>query len=271
MRRRGQLARSLLLGTCLLFTAYTPAWSEEATLKACGHQDYPPWNWHSQGEIRGACADVTRELFGRLGIGVDLSYVGPWKRCQKAVEEGDVDVNICAFINPARQTYSDFTATPMGYNQNAVFVSKDNAFGFNRWADLSGKQAAMVLGVSIGEQFDTFLKNNVNIEWVPDYKSAFMMLKHRRVDFVPFGRESGLTKLATLNMSDDIVPLDHPITTGNLYISISKKSRFKHLLPEINAMIQEPGYRQWVTELLKTNIEKYSAEQARLRSSIKNN
>ncbi len=264
MRRGDQFVKNILAGICLIASAISasfPAWSDESQLKACGHQDYPPWNWESQGQIQGACADVTRELFGRLGVKVDLSYVGPWKRCQKAVEKGDVDVNICAFINPERQTYSTFTATPMGYNQNAVFVKKGNEFPFTQWADLKGKRAAMVLGVSIGQAFDTFLASSVQVEWVPDYKSAFMMLNHGRIDFVPFGRESGLTKLATLNMSADIIPLEHPITTGNLHISISKKSRWRHLLPEIEKMLQAPGYRQWVKDRLNKNIQIYSAEQ----------
>ena len=48
------------------------------TLSACGHHDYPPRNWLSDGKIIGVCAEVVSTLYQRLGFNVDLSYVGPW-------------------------------------------------------------------------------------------------------------------------------------------------------------------------------------------------
>jgi len=82
-----------------------------STLTACGHHDYPPWNWHADGKIVGVCAEVVSTLYQRLGLKVDLSYVGPWARCQQKVAAGEVDINICALRNEERSRYSRFTQT----------------------------------------------------------------------------------------------------------------------------------------------------------------
>lgn len=237
------------------------AWSDQPMLKACGHEDYPPWNWRSDDQIVGACAEVVQTLFGHLGVRVDLSYVGPWKRCQKAVEQGSVDINICAFINPEREIYSTFIDTPMGQNQNAVFVRKGAEFRFEEWSDLSGKQGALVLGVSLGGELDEFLEKNTRIERVATFHSAFKMLQRSRVDFVILGRESGQAMLASFDMESEIVPLQTSVTSGNLYISMSKKSDWRKLLPEIEQLMNAPGYSEFVERLLRKYTRKYALEQ----------
>jgi polar amino acid transport system substrate-binding protein len=69
---------------------------------ACGHHDYPPWNWKKGNKIVGVCAKITETLLARLGVNIDMPYIGPWKRCQKYIETGQVDINICSFINVER-------------------------------------------------------------------------------------------------------------------------------------------------------------------------
>jgi len=74
------------------------------------------------------CAEVVETLFGKLGVEVNWFSVGPWKRCLKHVEENQVDINICSFINPKREQHSKFITTSMGYNENAIFVKKAMSF-----------------------------------------------------------------------------------------------------------------------------------------------
>lgn len=242
---------------CLLITSSFAAGN---TLKACGHHDYAPWNWKSDNKIIGACAKVTEELFNRVGVEVDLTYVGPWKRCQTLIEEGLVDLNICSFINENRKEYSDFIMTPMGFNENAIFVKKNKQFSFRKWEDLAGKKTAMVLGVSIGETFDNFLESRTELTRVSSFFQSFHMLARERIDFVPVGRFSGLAMRDSLGLDDIIVDLPEPLLPGKLYISMSKKSPHLHLLPEIEKFMQSDGYYPWVLELLKEYTAVYAQE-----------
>jgi polar amino acid transport system substrate-binding protein len=226
----------------------------QESVSACGHHDYPPWNWEKDGKIVGACAEVTEKLFTQLGVKVDLSYIGPWKRCQKNIEVGRIDINICSFINPTRQSYSRYIAKPMGYNENAIFVKKGKEFSFSQWSNLKGKIGVMMRGVSIGYNFDHFLKENVKLMRVNSNRQVFGLLELERADFAPYGRYSGIAFLKSINQEQNYSILKTPVDKGKLYISMSNKSKYLHLLPQIEVLMQQPTYDDWVNELL----EKYA-------------
>lgn len=245
----------LALGLATFLLVISSSLYSQEFVSACGHHDYPPWNWKKDGKIVGACAEVTEKLFAKLGVKVDLSYSGPWKRCQKNIEAGRIDINICSFINPSRQSYSTFITSPMGYNENVIFVKKGREFSFSNWSDLKGKVGVMMLGVSIGEDFDHFLKEHVNLIRVNSNRQVFALLELERADFSPYGRYSGLTLLKSLGQERQFSILETPVVKGKLYISMSNKSKYLHLLPQIEALMQQPSYDVWVDDLLK----KYTA------------
>jgi polar amino acid transport system substrate-binding protein len=230
-----------------------PVYAQDSA-SACGHHDYPPWNWKDGDKIVGVCAEVTETLFAQLGVKVDLSYVGPWKRCQKGLESGKVDINICSFINNQRQAYSTFITSPMGFNENAIFVKKGKEFPYKTWSDLKSKTGAMMLGVSIGKDFDRFAEKNIDIIRVGSNYQAFGLVELERADFTPFGRYSGLALLKSMDQQNNFSVLATPLVKGKLYISMSHKSKYLPLLPELEALMQEESYHHWVNALL----EKYT-------------
>jgi len=145
----------------------------------------------------------------------------------------------------------------MGLNENAVFVRKDKKILFSAWSDLQDKIAGMVLGVSIGEEFDHFLAHHTRVERVRTFIQNFQKLAVNRVDFIPTGRFSGKAMLHAFDLSDKIIDLPHPILTGKLYISMSKKSKHLYLLPKIDRMLQDEKHLEWVDMLLKKYIQIY--------------
>jgi len=226
--------------------------AELPVVKACGHHDYPPWNWERGNRIVGACAEVTRRAIERLGYRVDLSYVGPWKRCQAMVASGEVDVNICSFRNAEREAYSVFAEPRMGQNRIAIFVRKPQAAQrrFDGWSDLKGLRAGLVLGVSMGKEFDDFLEQNTRIERVVSVRQTLSMLALDRVDFAPFGWEAGLIEVERNGLGGQVVPLAQPALVGELYVSVSRKSPLAARVQEIGAYFARPEYRVELDALL---------------------
>jgi len=247
----------------ILFMLSSILYAQES-VSACGHHDYPPWNWHKDGKIVGACAEVTQTLFAKFGIDVDLSYIGPWKRCQRAIQAGKIDINICSFTNPARQAYSQFITTPMGYNDNAIFVKKGREFSFSNWDDLKGRVGIMMLGVSLGEDFDRFLAQNIKLVRVNTNRQVFGLLERERADFAPYGRYSGAALLKSRGQDKLFSILEPPAIKGELYISMSKSSQYLHVLPQIEALMQQPGYDDWVIKLLEKYSTVYANDQLNL-------
>lgn len=232
--------------------------TQATTLSACGHHDYPPWNWKKDNQIVGVCAEVASTLFKKLGVTLDLSYTGPWARCQEQIRNGSVDVNICSFINSEREQYSTFATTPMGYNENAIFVKKGKEFPFTNWENLAGKTAVMVRGVSIGSEFDHFIENNTQIIRLNNYHQSFTMLMKGRADFLPVGRFTGLAMRNKFGMNQDIVALDWPILVGELYISMSHNSPHIELIHEIQKQIDTPEFNAYVEGLIPQYIQSYT-------------
>jgi polar amino acid transport system substrate-binding protein len=247
---RWSLSRALAWGFAV-FTGLASA-ADLPVVKACGHHDYPPWNWQRGDQIVGACAEVTRRAIERLGYRVDLSYVGPWKRCQAMVASGEVDVNICSFRNAEREAYSVFTEPRMAQNRIAIFVHKPQAAQrrFEGWSDLKGLRSGLVLGVSMGKEFDDFLEQNTHIERVVSMKQTLNMLAMGRVDFAPFGWEAGLIEIERNGLAGRIVPLAQPALVGELYVSVSKKSPLASRVQEIGAYFMRPDYPAELDALL---------------------
>lgn len=229
------------------------------TVKACGHHDYPPWNWRDDQQIVGACAAVAKRAIERLGYRVDLSYVGPWKRCQEMVASGEVDVNICAFRNAERESYSVFAEPRMGQNRISVFVGRNwpRERRFENWQDLEGLRTAVVLGVSTGQAFDDFLATRTKIQRVASVRQMLLMLDADRVDFVPFGHEAGLMEIERNGFAGRIVPLERPALDGELHLSVSKKSPLAARINDIGAYFARPGYPQELAALLAAHHRRY--------------
>ena len=244
------------------FTSQAAPPDARPVVKACGHHDYPPWNWLHDGQIVGACAAVARSAIERLGYRVDLAYVGPWKRCQALVRSGEVDVNICAFRNPERESYSLFVEPRMGQNRIAVFVSKARAASmpFNKWDDLKGLRTGLVSGVSMGPEFDQFLEQHTHVERVQSIDSMLKMISVSRVDIVPFGWEAGSIAIERSGLAGAVVPLQQPALVGELFLSVSRKSPLAARLPEIGMYFSRSGYPDELRRLLEEHSRAYLKE-----------
>jgi polar amino acid transport system substrate-binding protein len=258
------LMRHAVLSLSLAMLTAVTSLASAREVTACGHHDYPPWNWLRGNEIVGACADVTRKVFNQLGHEVKLSYVGPWKRCQAMIAAGEVDINICSFKNAERESYSRFVDVPMGINPIAIFVKKERAFPFEKWADLSGKRSGVVNGVSMGVDFDRFLATQTRLERVNDPVQNLRKLVADRIDFAPLGLEAGLLQIRLYGFEGRIAPLPHPALEGKLYISISSKSGdLLRQIPDIERYLSRPEYPQEISALLKQHNEQYVREAAK--------
>lgn len=231
-------------------------------VKACGHHDYPPWNWEHEGQIIGACASIATRAIERLGYRVDLRYLGPWKRCQMLVETGQVDVNICAFSNAERLARTVIVEPRMAQNPIAVFYRKGTRepTWFTQWDDLKGLRTGLILGVSMGPEFDDFLTGHTTVERVPNLESVMKMLNLGRVDIAPFGLEAGKIALDGLGLHERIVPAAKPALVGDLYLFVAKNSPLASRVEEIGRYFTRREYADELAQDLAFYRKAYLAE-----------
>ncbi|MFT2090530.1 substrate-binding periplasmic protein [Paraglaciecola sp. 2405UD69-4] len=244
-----------LLLSNIIFSQIALASNE--VIKACGHHDYAPWNSLQSDKIVGLCADIATELYRRIGYEVDLTYIGPWKRCQKLIENGAVDMNICSFKNFTRTEYSVFMPHPIASNENALFIKADSKIGHQSLADLNGLIIGKVRGVSFGDEVDNYLSRHAILVVVEDYSKLFKMLLLGRVEAFIFSRESGKDFITKHNLQSRITDLPKPIVIGDLHISLSKKSKHLATVSDINRIFLTDDYQKWQAKL----FDKYQYSQ----------
>lgn len=236
----------------------SPALRAEPVATACGHHDYAPWNWQQGGRIVGTCADIVQRAFASAGVSVRFDYVGPWPRCQALVAAGRVDINICAFRNAEREAYAQFVPVPMGNNEVAAFVRSDAGWTLHGWDDLKGRRVGLVNGVSMGAELDQFLQQHTTIDRANDFSASLRKLALGRVDVVPFGREAGKLAVARLGLAGQVRDLPQPLLHGQLYISVSKQSRWLlPYLPAIQHYLEKPDYPRQLQQSLQLQHRRY--------------
>ncbi len=242
--------------------------AEPIQLSACSHTDIPPWTWTNGNEIIGVCAEITQSLFEQLGAKVDLSYTGPWRRCQENIKRGRIDVNVCIVRNKEREEYSEFMQTPVTYVEIALFVKSGREFPFTDREDLIGKKVGLILGQSVGQGLDDFLTKNTEVERTPTFEQNFKKLAAGRIDAVVFDRLVGTAVVESLGLTTEVVALPTPISKSGRYISMSRKSRYLHLLPEIDKLILGEGHDERVKSLSKKYMQVFAEDRQHKTSQI---
>jgi polar amino acid transport system substrate-binding protein len=167
------------------------AWADD-TVMACGETSFPPFNWKEGEKIIGAAPETARLIFKDLGLDFDCRDRGPWKRCQLYVKTGEVDMFVAGYMNDERKQYAVFPKVYLYEDPAAVFVMKGNEFTFEKWEDLSGKKIGRLLGGTLGKDFDTFIEQNLRVEYVVSWIQNFKKLELGRIDFFAIGLYPGI-------------------------------------------------------------------------------
>lgn len=258
----GLMSRKLILNKFVVFTTLfvlgNSGFAGEP-LKVCGHPDYPPFMWQQAGHTVGLATEIAQIIFQELNITVDNRFDGNWSRCQKEVELGRIDLIVSAYITDERKGFADFTANYISDDPAAVFVMKGKEFKFEQWEDLIGKSMGGILGGSLGSDWDNFTVAKLNVVNVSTRAQVFKMLEKGKIDFTPLGLFTGQIQIEKLKYQGRIVPLDHPITTGYLYVAMSKKSPFLRHLPYISKRLLELRKDGTINRLRDKYVSEYAA------------
>lgn len=223
----------------LLILISLPVSAATKNLKACGHPFYPPVSWTSDHQLHGLAAEVSRQIFSELGYQITFVADYLWKRCLREVELGNADIVVAAYRIPSRESFLEFSQQPVIADHVALFINNDNPIDFNSLDDIKGKTVGLLLGDSFGHQFDQFLLQHTEIEFVARNHQNFAKLAHQRIDFMPLGRLSGQLQSQKLGYHPQISPLDLRVATEYYYLAIGRKSGLAEHLPYINKRLEE--------------------------------
>lgn len=206
-------------------------------IRYCDYPVYPPISWSDGKQVRGLAPSVVKSVLGHLGYEVDIVVLGNWKRCLLDAAEGRVDV-VLAYDTAQREQSMRFSTVPVLREEVAVFVNRKNPVKFERLEDLGNYRGGLLFGESYGLDFDRFVAQHDNIEWVSDSRQNFGKLIRGRIDFITQERRTGQLFVEHLPGAADIVALPHSLSVDYLRVAVSRRSALAKRMPEIDAELQ---------------------------------
>lgn len=240
---------------CIVFSAQLLA---RESISLCGSPNYPPFNWVSKGRVIGVGPSLAKMIFSELGIDVKNHFQGNWARCLKDIETGKAQLFTSGYRTVEREKFTVYSNTPMYSDSQVVFVWKDRKFKFENWSDLKRRRAGILHGVSLGDKFDKFMKENLYVERVSTRRQNFQKMELDRIDFDIIGHLPGIIQVKKLGYEGKIITLKTPITTENLYFGISKKSLFQKHIPYIEKRLKEFHKDGTIKQLVEQHLKIYS-------------
>lgn len=242
--------------------------SQCSVLVASGNPEYPPFLWRDPQypeRLIGANADLMEQLGKALGVTIHVRYAGSWARAQEEARLGRIDLLAGAFLTPERQKLMDYIQPAFLTTDNVVWVRKGEAFSYARWADLQGHTGGTLVNNSFGAAFDTFAEQHLNLEEVPSVAQAFQKLVLGRTDYALYERFPGLATAARLGLTDNLQPLEPPVSSEGLFLTLAHASPCYG--PELRGQLQEKMTELTASgipqRLLQRNLQRWQAQQTK--------
>jgi polar amino acid transport system substrate-binding protein len=208
------------------------------TAKISGHPEWPPIMYRFGDKIIGAGPEIIAKIFAEIGLTADFDYAGSWDEVQDKARSGEIDFLVAAYSTEERKTYMEYSV-PYTFDPVILVVKKGRGFSYEIWSDLLGLKGVATLGDSYGQQFDDYLKNNLDVDVVVTPEEAVSLLKNNQADYFIYSLYSAERMMQFKNLSEEVEILPEYVSTENFYLTVSKKSPFVKYLPLINSLLEK--------------------------------
>jgi polar amino acid transport system substrate-binding protein len=236
--------------TTILLTA--PSTWAAAPMIISGNPDSPPVSWDKNGKLMGVGPELATKILSELKTPFSLQVAGNWQQVQDKTRDGAVDMIVAAYKNKERQEYMDYSI-PFMESPVVIVVKKGSKFPFSSWKSLIGKKGVAHSGESFGEKLDAFIKSDLDVNYLP-YERAFQMLAEDTADYLIIDLYPAIIYSKLLQAENKVEFFDTPASIQHFHMTISKKSPYVKLLPEINKKIAEMQEQKYIKKLI---VEQY--------------
>lgn len=223
---------SLLVSCATLFCLSALNSFAADTFIVSGNPKAPPVMWEEYNKLTGVGPDIARSILTELNLDYDIRVEGDWQQVQDKCKNGEVDMIVAAYKNDERAAYMDYSI-PYLPQPTVIIVAKGKEFPFGRWESLIGKKGVSNIGESYGQEFDTFIKEKLDVQFVA-FERALQLMNRGEADYLIVDMYTALIYARLLQGDEAITILEPPVTTQNFHITIGKKSPLAVQMPAID-------------------------------------
>jgi polar amino acid transport system substrate-binding protein len=231
-----------------------------AKIISTGHPQYPAIAFKQGDNIVGAAPSLVEAIAKDLKIPLESKYMGTWADAQAAAKDGKADMIVGIYYNDDRAQYLDYIQPAFIFDPVVVFVAKDKKFPYKDQNDLIGKKGATNQGESYGNEFDTFIKDKLNVERTDGLDAAFDDLVTGKVDYVIAGYYPGSAEVAKMGLKDKVEALDPGLLSAEMFVAFSKKSPCASLAPKFGEGITKLTTDGSFNQMLTGSIAKWDED-----------
>lgn len=117
-------------------------------------EEYPPYEYIEDGEVKGINIDLIREAFRRMGL-VPFFEPRPWKRALFELSEGTILALSSGFKTTERERFAYFPSEGLSMEEVVVMTRADNNITMSSLKDLRGLRIGLRTDYSYGLEFDS--------------------------------------------------------------------------------------------------------------------
>ena len=224
----------------LLLTATTAAgaFADQpiSRLKFVTDDNFMPFAFVENGQIKGIDCDIVMEMGQRMGISISIELV-PWKRLLLMTRTGACDGGFSLFKTKEREEFGIFAfPVPLHQSTYCIFVKSGEEFPFRGIWDLYGKRVGKDRGFAISDDFDDAIsRNKFQVEEVESVKNNIKKLMAGRIDCFVGNYYTTIYYMKKLELFGRIIRLLRPATEErNCYLVLSKNGP----LPNKNRLLE---------------------------------
>lgn len=205
------------------------AWADCERLKMGGVDQYTPYYWQPSGaqahdmRLEGALSQLIAKIGDSIGVPIDVGFVGPIARAQEELRLGNIDMMSGLFYTEERNQTMEFLHPPLAHSHSRAWVHKHSDITIDSIADLANYTGIAVTGYSFGDDFDTYLKEHLNVLRVRSIEQLVRLVASKRVDYMLYEELPGQLYIDFYNGSD-LMMLPLELSTEGIHIALSKKS-----------------------------------------------
>jgi polar amino acid transport system substrate-binding protein len=254
MSKKNVIFIIILIVVAFFSVKYFMGDNKSQTLVASGHTDWAPIMYQEDNKIIGAGPEIVTKIFDELGVKVSSKYVGSWDVVQEKTKGGSIDVIVAAYKTAEREAYMDYSI-PYTIDPVVLVVRKGIDFAYEDWEDLADKKGVVMTGDSYGQDFDDFIDEELVVKEVGTPGEAFSILEKEEADYFVYALYSAENYIFQNNLSDKFEMVSKYISAEYFYLTISKKSPFANLLPQVNEILKEYEKDGTIKAIIEKNTE----------------
>jgi polar amino acid transport system substrate-binding protein len=236
-------------------------------LKVCSNE-WPPYTFLQDGEVRGIDADTMKLALDNLGIPFEIA-LEPWRRCLYRMQHGTLDILLDAFYNEERAKLMFYVPTPMADTEMVLFYAKTRPHLVSSAKELTGLRVGTEPGYEYNDKEFAHGTHFIR-EDAPTVESNLGKLALGRIDLVLTDRAVGLFTATTMGIQDTLAYNEKPLYNDNVYILFRRTPALAEVVPRFDAELKRikasPEYQEILRRYHQLPASSTSSEHTETRT-----